>query len=179
MRVHDRLDRDGDDRGWKRFIAFALQAVLDGGLVECDEDDDRRRVYRLRRTRTFTFNLAKAMGYEVGGGTGRDTHDEGDEAALDEDAAAEPERVQVGGLRLVLRGEVQREEDGGVHVRVVDPRSDLPHHDHDLENGFGEISKQIMTQVWETQDADTHPERAVERAGLDEQREYALYLGAP
>ena len=121
VRVHDRLDRDGDDRGWKRFIAFALQAVLDGGLVECDEDDDRRRVYRLRRTRTFTFNLAKAMGYEVGGGTGRDTHDEGDEAALDEDAAAEPERVQVGGLRLVLRGEVQREEDGGVHVRVVDP----------------------------------------------------------
>ena len=62
-----------------------------------------------------------------------DTHDEGDEAALDEDPAAEPERVEVGGLRLVLRGEVQREEDGGVHVRVVDPRADLPHHHHDLE----------------------------------------------
>ena len=68
VRVHDRLDRDGDDRGRKRFIAFALQAVLDGGLVECDEHDDRRRVYRLRRTRTFIFDLTKARGMRWGKG---------------------------------------------------------------------------------------------------------------
>ena len=47
--VHDRLDRDGDDRGRKRPVArtLALQAILEGGLVECDENNDCRRVYCL------------------------------------------------------------------------------------------------------------------------------------
>ena len=47
MRAHRRLDRDRD-LGWRvRVVGAALEAVLDGRLVQRDEHDDDGRVDRL------------------------------------------------------------------------------------------------------------------------------------